>query len=84
MHVCYTDIIDLRQKLPYMLICGPSIVTGEVCKIEHPKSSQVRDRIEIIRVLMVYSSAPLWCETKFSQSPYDLFPNALYHSPVVV
>jgi hypothetical protein len=50
MHVGDAHVINLHKKLPYMLICGLSIITREFGLIRYQETPWIWNRVKVLGV----------------------------------
>jgi hypothetical protein len=50
MHIRYANIVNLCEKLSYMLICCFSVVTGKLGKVGNSETPWIRYRVKILGV----------------------------------
>jgi hypothetical protein len=67
MNIGVAHIVNLRKKLPYMLIRGLSVITCEFGKNRYLKTPWIWNRVKVLGVwLLVRSSPALRREPKLS------------------
>jgi hypothetical protein len=65
MHIGDAHVVNLRKKLPYMLIRGLSVITCEFGKIQYPGTLWIWNHVNVLGVwFLVRSSLALRHEPK--------------------
>jgi hypothetical protein len=82
MHVRYSRIINLGQKLSCVLVRGSRVVPDKPSEIWHPKPMRIWQGIKMIWIrFLICPCLPFGREPELSQSSGNLFPYAVSHPP---
>jgi hypothetical protein len=81
MHIDYTIIANLHQKLSDMHIGGLRVLVGKFAKIWNSKPSRTRYCIKEFRVWFLLGlSLALWFHAELPKRPGNLIPDILGHA----